>query len=297
MSGGGVLALLQETVHFPRRAPGGRDDALGVCLQKFAVHAGLVVVALQAREAAEPEQVVHAGGVFGEQRHVGVHLAGVVVAAAGQCAALALGPMARREVALHADDRIDARSLRLLVEVVGPEDVAMIGHRERRHPHARGLGEQVVQPRGTVEHRVLGVHMEVDERIPGVSCHTLRDLPSSAPAIGACRAWCSGHGRRGSGGRPPCRCHCFWCCLSHCCSSPTGPDRMTLNQASDSPPARHGGQQTRPRNQAARKLSRTVRRGLSTLLSTRTTLCQVPRAGAPSTTGNTIEGETNAGNT
>ena len=90
--------------------------------------------------------------------------------------ALAFEAAARREVALHADDRLDAGGLGLLVEVVGAEDVAVVGHRERRHAHARGLFEEVVQPGGAVEHRVLGVHVQVDEGVVGHA----RDLPGTA---------------------------------------------------------------------------------------------------------------------
>ena len=43
----------------------------------------------------------------------------------------------RGEVGLHADDRLDAGGGGLAVEVVGAEDVAVVGHRERRHAHAR----------------------------------------------------------------------------------------------------------------------------------------------------------------
>ncbi len=53
----------------------------------------------------------------------------------------------------------------------------------------------------------------------------------------------------------------------------------------------------RPRAQPATKLSRTLRRGLSRLRSTSTTLCQVPSSGSPSCTGRTTVGATIAGST
>ena len=49
--------------------------------------------------------------------------------------------------------------------------------------------------------------------------------------------------------------------------------------------------------QPGRKLSRTFRSGLSTLVSTSTTLCQVPSAGRPPNTGKVSEGDTKAGRT
>jgi hypothetical protein len=53
----------------------------------------------------------------------------------------------------------------LLPEVVRPEDVAVVGHRQRRHPCRRRLGEQVLEPGRAVEHRVLGVDVQVHERV------------------------------------------------------------------------------------------------------------------------------------
>ncbi len=165
---GVVLALLEQAIHLTARATGGGDDAFRVGLQELAVHPRLVVVAFEAGQAGQPEQVVHACGVLRQQRHVGVHLADVVVATrtgADQRDPLAVEPAAGGEVALHADDRLDAGGDRLLVEVVGTEDVAVVGHRQRRHAHGGGFLEEIFQPRRTVEHRVLGMHVQVDERL------------------------------------------------------------------------------------------------------------------------------------
>jgi hypothetical protein len=49
--------------------------------------------------------------------------------------------------------------------------------------------------------------------------------------------------------------------------------------------------------QPGRKLSRTFRSGLSAFVSTSTTLCQVPSAGRPLSTGSVSEGDMNAGST
>src|ERR687898_2479445 len=62
-----------------------------------------------------------------------------------------------------ADDRLDPVLLAGQVEVDGPEQLAVVGHGQGRHAHAGGLGEQVVDPGGAIEHRVLGVHVEVRE--------------------------------------------------------------------------------------------------------------------------------------
>ena len=70
-----------------------------------------------------------------------------------------------RDVRLHADDRLDAGRRALRVEVVGAEHVAVVGHRQRRHAHPGRLGEQLGQPGRAVEHGVLGVHVQVHERV------------------------------------------------------------------------------------------------------------------------------------
>src|SRR4029450_3900706 len=62
-----------------------------------------------------------------------------------------------------ADDRLDPVLLAGQVEVDGAEQLTVVGHGQGGHAHAGGLGEQVVDPGGPVEHRVLGVHMEVRE--------------------------------------------------------------------------------------------------------------------------------------
>ena len=59
---GVVLAETQTGLHLARRAAGRGDQALAVFLQQLAVHAGLEVVALDARPRREPEEVVHALG-------------------------------------------------------------------------------------------------------------------------------------------------------------------------------------------------------------------------------------------
>ena len=137
LAGVGVAVPLQQPLDLAGRAAGGGDDPLAVGLEQLAVHAGLVVVALEAGEAGEPEEVVHPLGVLGQQRHVGVHLTRVVVADAvcpPRVARLRSCRLPGDEVALHADDRLDPVRLGLAPELVGAEDVAVVGHRQRRHP-------------------------------------------------------------------------------------------------------------------------------------------------------------------
>ena len=105
-----VVADPQPGLHLARRAAGGADQALGVLGEQLAVGARLVEEALERGARREPEQVVHARGGLGEQRHVGVGAAAgdVVVAAVVPADPLALeAGGVRGEVGLHADDRLD----------------------------------------------------------------------------------------------------------------------------------------------------------------------------------------------
>ncbi len=63
------------------------------------------------------------------------------------------------------EDRLDPVLLARLVEVDRAEQVAVVGHGQRRHPHPGRLGEQVVDARGPVQHRVLGVDVEMYEAV------------------------------------------------------------------------------------------------------------------------------------
>ena len=52
---------------------------------------------------------------------------------------------------------------RLVVEDDRREHVAVLGDRHRRHLQLHRLVEQLLDPAGAVEQRVLGVQMEMDE--------------------------------------------------------------------------------------------------------------------------------------
>jgi hypothetical protein len=171
---GGRLARLVEVadaqprLHLARRAPGGRDETLGVFVEQLAVGPGLVEVALQAGAAGQPEKVLQAPLVAGQHRRVGVGAAAgdVVFAAVGPPHAHPVAPVGvGRDVGLEPDDRLDPGGRGLLVEVVGAEQVAVVGHRQGGHLEPAGLLEQLLEPGGAVEHRVLGVHMQMHERV------------------------------------------------------------------------------------------------------------------------------------
>ena len=68
-------------------------------------------------------------------------------------------------VRLGADDRGDARAAAGRVEVEDPVHVAVVGDAEGRLAVLGRLGHDVADPGGPVEHRVLGVHVQVHERV------------------------------------------------------------------------------------------------------------------------------------
>ena len=192
-----LLAGAQPHVDLARGAAGGGDEARAVALEQVAVEARLAVLPLEAGERGDPEEVVHALGGAGQQRHVRIR----GLAAVGPAVALlveevvaevegrAVEPGAGRVVALHADDRLHAGAGRLLVEVVGAEDVAVVGHRQGRHPLRGGRRRHLGQLGRAVEHRVLGVDVQVRERIGRTAAHgrwcssvVVRARPAQEPA-------------------------------------------------------------------------------------------------------------------
>jgi hypothetical protein len=165
-----VLAELEPGLYLAGRAAGGGDDARGVGGKQLAVHPRLAEEALQGGERGQPEQVVHALGGLGEQRHVGIRAGpGDVVGGLGGAAPahrLAVLAVLGGDVGLDPDHRLDAGRGGLRPEVVGTVEVAVVGHGDGRHAILLALGEQVLQPGRAVQHRVLGVHVQVDERGP-----------------------------------------------------------------------------------------------------------------------------------
>ena len=169
-SAAALVALQQRLQDVAAEAAGGGDEALVVLLEQLPVEAGLVVVALEEGPAGELDEVAVAALGLGQQREVVVELLAALGVAAGVVDAAPPGrPLAAvvvGHVGLGADDRLDPLLAALLVELEGAVHVAVIGHPDRRLAVGDGLGHQLVQPGGAVEHRELGVDVEVGERIP-----------------------------------------------------------------------------------------------------------------------------------
>src|SRR5947207_3057169 len=71
----------------------------------------------------------------------------------------------RRDVSLHADQRLDALLLALQVELHHAEHHAMVGDGERRLSERLGAGDQIRDAVGAVEQAVLGVVMNVAKAV------------------------------------------------------------------------------------------------------------------------------------
>ena len=117
--------------------------------EQLPVDARLVVVALEIAERRELDQVRVARVVGGEQRQVRV--------------ALLVRLAVRGDVDLAADHRLDAGAAGRLPELHGACHRAVIGQADRRHLELGGPRDEVRDPARTVENRVLGVNVEVDE--------------------------------------------------------------------------------------------------------------------------------------
>src|SRR5206468_291249 len=76
-----------------------------------------------------------------------------------------LGVVLMGEVRLGAEHRLEPVGVALLVEVEDAVHVPVVGDAERGLTVGGGRGDEVGHPRGSVEHRVLGVDVEVGEGI------------------------------------------------------------------------------------------------------------------------------------
>ena len=162
-----LVALQQRLQDVPAEAAGRGDEAVAVLGEQLPVEARLVVVALEERPAGELDEVAVAGLGLGQQREVVVELLAALGVAAGVVdpapARRALAAVVVGHVGLGADDRLDALLAALLVELQRAVHVAVIGDPDRRLPVGHRLGHQLVEPGRAVQHRELGVDVQVGE--------------------------------------------------------------------------------------------------------------------------------------
>ena len=144
------------------------DETLRPPGEGRAVHARPVVEAVLEGVGAQLEQVPPAGVVLGEQDEV--------KPAVGEPRRRALEPVARRDVGLDAQDRLDPGRLRLRVELDRAVKVAVIGHRDGGHAQLPHALHQPIDLDAAVEERVLGVQVQVNEAEAGRSAVQSPDM-------------------------------------------------------------------------------------------------------------------------
>jgi hypothetical protein len=144
----------EELGHQATETAGGGDHTLRVLGQQLEVHPRLVVVALEERPRGQLHQVLVAGLVFGVEQQV--------IALVGR-SYRPVEPGALGQVCLDPDHRRQVVALGRFHEVDHAVEDAVIGDPHSRLPVLGGDTDHVLDPRRTVQHRILGMEMEVSE--------------------------------------------------------------------------------------------------------------------------------------
>ena len=163
LGGGGlglvVLAEAELRLDLAGGAPGRGDDALVVGVEQVAVQARVLAEhRIEGGKGRSLEEVLHAGVVVAQQRHVRVEATtGDVVSllafvGAPFHAGLVVACGTGGHIGLDADDRLDAGLGCLVPEVEGAEEVTMVGGGQSGHPQPVGLFKEFCQTSSTVKH-------------------------------------------------------------------------------------------------------------------------------------------------
>ena len=174
----------------------------------------LAELAVRRGVGPQAEEVVHARRVVGDEGQVvvgaaGAHVVGALPRLAPQdlLAVEARGP--RRHVRLQADDRLDARVRAVRVEIEGAEKITVIRQADRGLPETGGLLRHCFRLRRSVEHRILGVVVEVHEGISHASIllSEARAPTANAPSGAVVHLTADSHDEAGAeeGDAPCCR--------------------------------------------------------------------------------------------
>ena len=131
-------------------------EAIRVLGEQFPIDARLVIEPFEVRLRHQLDQVLVARVIADEDGQ----MVGALVAAVLRAAFLAV---ARRDVELAAEDRLDLGLFRREVEIDAPEEVAVVGERERLEAEVLRLLDELLELRGAVEQAVLGVDVQVNE--------------------------------------------------------------------------------------------------------------------------------------
>ncbi len=154
--GNGLVLLLRADAgrHLPLEAAAQTDQSFGVLREQRLVDTRLVVETLGIAGRDELDKVVVPLRGLGEQHQV--------IGRLTRRSALR-APIARRDVDLAPENRIDPALPRVIVKHHRREHVPVLGDGHRGHLQLDGLVEQFLDPAGPIEQRKLGVQVEVDE--------------------------------------------------------------------------------------------------------------------------------------
>ncbi len=180
-----VLTVEEVLEDLAAQAGGEADEALVVRLEQGIVDAGLEVEAIGVGEAVELHQVVVTGLVHRQEDEV-------VLVGPFAPACRSLGVVGGIAVELTADDRLDARLPRGVVEAHRPKHVAVVGDGQGAHGEAPGPLHILGDGGGPIEQREVGVVVQMDKCVLWyVLVHKTPVVCTATRAIG-----CSGRGGR-----------------------------------------------------------------------------------------------------
>ena len=152
------VVRLNCAVDFPRKTAAQPDQTFRARGQHLLVDSRRVMKPIQMRCGHQLHEVAIASFIFGQQREV-----------------ICRFPARRRpvlvrsrcDINLTAYDRFDPGALRLLVEFNRAKQIAVVSHRHGGHPKFRGFFHQLPHSDTSIQQRIFGVQMKVNERVPG----------------------------------------------------------------------------------------------------------------------------------
>ena len=169
------LPQAQARLHGTRRAAREHDEALVELGEQFLIRARpLAELAVRRGVGPQAEEIMHARRVVGDESQVivgtaGAHVVGALPRLTPQDLLTIKARRARGHVRLKPDDRLDTRVLAVRVEVVGTEQVSVIGQANRGLPEACRFLRHCFRLRRSIQHRILGVVVKVHEGISHAS--------------------------------------------------------------------------------------------------------------------------------
>ena len=166
-----ATAVHEQPVDLAGVAAGEGDEAATVLFQQLPVHARLIVVALQVGLGDQRQQVAIACLVASEQRQVVGRLLLRVARAA----------VAGGNVRLDADDGLDTPAARLLIEVEGAVEGAVVGDGAGLLPQLLCAVEELGDAGEAIEEAVLGMKVKVRKHLNAFAESSTAIIAARAP--------------------------------------------------------------------------------------------------------------------